>query len=134
MLIQLRCRGIGHDENVHKDPYTFNPERFLGPDAEPEFATLPFGLGRRICPGLHLADSSLFLYVAGILTMFRIGLPKDDGGREYTPNVQFSSGVIRSVYLPSLKRKADKRNSIPEPFKCSITARFPSVAASVLFD
>ncbi|KAF7793486.1 hypothetical protein EIP86_004598 [Pleurotus ostreatoroseus] len=97
--LNVRLGGIGHDEKVYKDPYNFKPERFLGPDAEPEFSTIPFGMGRRICPGMHLADSSLFLYIASILTMFKISNPKDAQGREYVPEARFTSGVIRSDIL-----------------------------------
>lgn len=117
---------------MHKDPYTFNPERYLGPHPEPDFATLPFGMGRRICPGMHLADASLFLYVASILATLNIGKPKDANGVEYTPPLKFTSGVIRSVssfwlFEAGLMLKSVV-HSMPEPFQCTITPRNPAVA------
>lgn len=35
-----------HDERVYKDPFSFKPERFLGPTPEPDPDVL-FGFGRR---------------------------------------------------------------------------------------
>jgi cytochrome P450 len=45
---------IQHDAALHEQPHAFRPERFLG--RAPELAAwLPWGGGRRRCPGRHLA-------------------------------------------------------------------------------
>ncbi|KAJ8519138.1 hypothetical protein ONZ45_g3868 [Pleurotus djamor] len=63
------------DENMYKDPKTFNPLRYLpksiGGNEEPPF-TAAFGFGRRICPGRHLATSSIWIAVATILATLSI--------------------------------------------------------------
>ncbi|KAH9037430.1 cytochrome P450, partial [Lactarius deliciosus] len=63
------CQG----PSLFEDPETFNPSRFLKPHSpiggnwkgkvEGEF-TMPFGFGRRVCPGIHVALQSTFISVA----------------------------------------------------------------------
>ena len=61
------------DSSLFEDPETFNPSRFLKPHnpaggnwsgkVEGEF-TMPFGFGRRVCPGIHIALQSTFISIA----------------------------------------------------------------------
>jgi cytochrome P450 len=60
------------DPNLFDDPETFNPSRFLTPHkpvgnwngkVESDF-TIPFGFGRRVCPGMHVALQSAFISMA----------------------------------------------------------------------
>jgi cytochrome P450 len=45
---------VHHDPEIYPEPHEFRPERFLG--ASPStYAWLPWGGGRKRCPGLHLA-------------------------------------------------------------------------------
>ncbi|KAF8524233.1 cytochrome P450 [Gautieria morchelliformis] len=110
--------AMSHDPTIYKDPEEFKPERFLSTQAagmSNKESTLPFGFGRRICPGMHMADSSLFLYVARTLSTFNITKATGVDGRPVEPEVEFVSGLI----------------SHPKPFKCSITIR-SSAAAKLL--
>ncbi|KAJ6544703.1 cytochrome P450 [Mycena sp. CBHHK59/15] len=77
--------GMLHDSSVYSSPSTFDPSRFLPSTgtptdhsiigrAEPDIGSLPFGFGRRICPGMHLADSGIWIYAASILWAFDIKL------------------------------------------------------------
>ena len=65
--------GICHDPEVYPNPDQFDPDRYTGDRNEPDPRDVIFGFGRRICPGRYLADSSLFIAVAHILTVFKIG-------------------------------------------------------------
>jgi cytochrome P450 len=37
---------MAHDENVYAHPMTFNPDRFLGSNPEPDPMDVMFGFGR----------------------------------------------------------------------------------------
>ncbi|KIK53249.1 hypothetical protein GYMLUDRAFT_179178 [Collybiopsis luxurians FD-317 M1] len=66
---------MSHDPAIYSTPMAFNPDRFLGPDAEMDSREVTFGFGRRICPGKLVADASLFIACAMTLTVFNIGVP-----------------------------------------------------------
>lgn len=92
-----------HDENIYENPFEFIPERFLGPSAEEGTFSLPFGFGRRACPGQHLADSVLFIYMASILSVMNISKAKDANGKEVTPEVRTTTGLVWCVFLDSCR-------------------------------
>ena len=54
-------RSILHNEEYYPNPESFMPERFLEPKSTPANFTIPFGFGRRICPGIDVAEQSLFI-------------------------------------------------------------------------
>jgi cytochrome P450 len=45
---------LHHDPTIYLDPHTFRPERFLESPPDPH-TWIPWGGGRKRCPGLHLA-------------------------------------------------------------------------------
>ncbi|XP_020592817.1 geraniol 8-hydroxylase-like [Phalaenopsis equestris] len=71
--------AIGRDERVWENPDCFVPERFLGGSEigfdGHHFELLPFGSGRRICPGLPLGVRMVELMLASLLQSFEWGLP-----------------------------------------------------------
>lgn len=65
--------AIGRDPKVWKNAEVFMPERFLESDIDVkgrDFELLPFGAGRRICPGLTLAYRMLNLMMATLIHSF----------------------------------------------------------------
>ncbi|KIW96532.1 uncharacterized protein Z519_03601 [Cladophialophora bantiana CBS 173.52] len=62
--------AIHLDENVYKDAYAFNPDRWI---KDPTLPLAAFGFGRRICTGQHIAKNSLFINIARILWTFDVG-------------------------------------------------------------
>ncbi|MCO5562005.1 hypothetical protein L7F22_015631 [Adiantum nelumboides] len=65
--------AIGRDPNTWKDPLKFYPERFLGSNIDPRgqhFELLPFGSGRRICPGLALGLISTNVVLGSLIHCF----------------------------------------------------------------
>ena len=52
------------DPSLFPEPDVFMPERFLEPKNTPVNFTIPFGFGRRICPGIDVAEQSLFITFA----------------------------------------------------------------------
>ena len=61
----LFSSAISKDPEVFPDPDRFDPERFINPTHPPliDF-DLPFGFGRRICPGQHVALQSIFIVIS----------------------------------------------------------------------
>ncbi|KAG6888160.1 hypothetical protein C0995_010171 [Termitomyces sp. Mi166 len=94
-VLQETQRGMTLDENVYYEPFIFNPDRFspkpLG-RGEPHPPT-SFGFGRRICPGRHLADDSLWIAMATILATLSISKMIGADGKEITPELKFKLGV-----------------------------------------
>lgn len=67
--------AIGKDPGSWEDPDAFIPERFLGPNSGidvtgQDFQLIPFGAGRRICPGLPLAMRMLHLILGSLVNCF----------------------------------------------------------------
>ncbi|KAG2346478.1 cytochrome P450 [Suillus weaverae] len=98
-----------NNPRTYANPSQFNPERFLAKDGkEPEMEprTVCFGFGRRICPGLHLADASIWISIVMSLAVFDISKVVENGV-EITPEVEPLPGTA----------------SHPKAFKCSIKPR-----------
>jgi coumaroylquinate(coumaroylshikimate) 3'-monooxygenase len=56
--VHVNVWAIARDPVVWKNPLEFRPERFLEEDVDMkghDFRLLPFGAGRRMCPGVQLA-------------------------------------------------------------------------------
>ncbi|TBU46186.1 cytochrome P450 [Dichomitus squalens] len=105
--------GIMHDPVMFPSPDDFRPERFLETtDPRLQDFDLPFGFGRRICVGMHLAKNSLFITMSRILWAFDI-LPAIGGdGRPILPDPwNFTNGF----------------NSKPVSFPCALKCRSPKV-------
>ena len=65
--------AIGRDPSVWEDPLTFKPERFIGKDIDirgRDFEMLPFGAGRRGCPGAGFAIANIELVLAQLVHCF----------------------------------------------------------------
>ncbi|KAG1792730.1 cytochrome P450 [Suillus plorans] len=68
--------AIANDPEAFPEPQTFNPQRWID-DAgrvrdDLRFFAFAFGFGRRVCPGQHLANRSVFVNTALILWAFRL--------------------------------------------------------------
>ncbi|KAI0321505.1 cytochrome P450 [Amylostereum chailletii] len=97
--------GILRDPEMFESPEDFIPERFLETkDSRLEPFELPFGFGRRVCPGMHLALNSIFINVSRILWAFEI-LPAEGRG------------------LPDVWAFTNGFNSWPESFDARFVAR-----------
>ncbi|KAL0960005.1 hypothetical protein HGRIS_011657 [Hohenbuehelia grisea] len=108
-IVVANATGMSLDENVYENPERFNPLRFRPQpegNAEP-YADATFGFGRRVCPGRHLAVSSVYMAVVTILATLDINRKINDRGEEIIPVIEYQTGLT----------------SHPKPFDCVITPR-----------
>ncbi|KAI4743352.1 cytochrome P450 [Aureobasidium sp. EXF-12298] len=116
----LNAWAIMTDPDRYTEPRRFNPDRFTEDGdnismtemaAHPDPSkrdTVGFGAGRRLCPGMHVADRSLFLGITGILWSFSVTPKKDAQGQDILPN---ANNLIVGLAAR------------PEPFEVSILSR-----------
>ncbi|XP_057766138.1 cytochrome P450 84A1-like [Salvia miltiorrhiza] len=77
--VMINAWAIGRDEGAWEDAEAFNPSRFLREGAADfkggNFEFIPFGSGRRSCPGMQLGLYALEVAVAHLLHCFTWELP-----------------------------------------------------------
>jgi hypothetical protein len=109
------------DAQRHPEPRRFNPDRYDGDRQSLADAAangdvskrdqFTFGAGRRICPGTHVAERSLFLGISRLLWGFNIEPEMDGDGKPILPDQEkLTQGFVCS----------------PEEFKVKITPRSES--------
>nr|ATG29908.1 CYP750C16 [Taxus chinensis] len=72
-MLLVNVWAMGRDENVWADPLQFNPERFMGKTTDvkgQDFELIPFGTGRRGCPGISMGLSIVELALAELIHCF----------------------------------------------------------------
>ncbi|KAG5638673.1 hypothetical protein H0H81_011053 [Sphagnurus paluster] len=96
-LVIGNVRGMSWDEKVYANPFSFEPTRYLPAPlgrGEPH-PTAHWGFGRRICPGRHLADSSVWIAMATLLSTLSISKALGEDGKEITPEITFVTSLTR---------------------------------------
>ncbi|EKM54589.1 uncharacterized protein PHACADRAFT_146690 [Phanerochaete carnosa HHB-10118-sp] len=104
--------AMSMDDKVYDNPAEFRPERFLPPQSEPLPVNISFGWGRRMCPGRHLANASVWIVIASLLAAFEIVPAKDDKGQDVIHEIKWLPGIT----------------SHPAPFPCMIRPRSSNAA------
>ncbi|KAK9934407.1 hypothetical protein M0R45_021553 [Rubus argutus] len=101
--VLINAWAIGRDPNTWENPNLFRPERFLELENEIDvvgrsFELIPFGGGRRICPGLPLAIRMLQLMLGSLLNCFDWKL--EDGVVPETMNMEEKFGLTLQKAQP----------------------------------
>jgi cytochrome P450 family 619 len=110
----LNVWAMHHDETRWERPSDFMPERYAafpklasnytsdGPDRD----HFGYGGGRRVCPGIHLAERNLFVAMAKLLWAFDIRKKTDDDSK-----VESSIGFLQCVsdYECVITPRSEKR-------------------------
>ncbi|KAG0605005.1 hypothetical protein M758_9G025200 [Ceratodon purpureus] len=72
----FNIHAIHRDPSVYDRPKEFDPSRFLNASSEGlQYQLMPFGAGRRICPGMPLANINMTHILAHLLHSFDWDLP-----------------------------------------------------------
>lgn len=103
----INAWGMHHDPTRYKNPEAFDPDHFAGcTKLAPDLANGPYedrdhygyGAGRRLCPGIHLAERNLFFAMAKLLWAYRILPALDESGQEIPvetdPQTAYSEGFL----------------------------------------
>ncbi|PHT42458.1 Geraniol 8-hydroxylase [Capsicum baccatum] len=80
LKVLINVWEIGRDSNFWEDPLVFKPERFWNSKLDvrgQDFGLIPFGAGRRICPGLSLALRMVSVMLGSLLNSFNWKLEAD---------------------------------------------------------
>ncbi|XWS45207.1 hypothetical protein CRYUN_Cryun15aG0116300 [Craigia yunnanensis] len=71
-ILLVNAWAMQRDPKLWDDPTSFKPERFKSSSKEGEIQKLmPFGLGRRACPGMGLAHRMLGLILGSLIQCFQ---------------------------------------------------------------
>ncbi|XP_015889029.3 trimethyltridecatetraene synthase [Ziziphus jujuba] len=94
--------SIGRDPSVWDSPEEFRPERFLGKAIDVKgqnFELLPFGSGRRMCPGYSLGLKMIQSSLANMLHGFKWKLPDDMKEEDLSMDEVYGLATIRKFPL-----------------------------------
>ncbi|KAG6650764.1 hypothetical protein CIPAW_06G065400 [Carya illinoinensis] len=85
-LLHVNAWALGRDPEYWKNPEEFYPERFVDSSIEykgQHFELLPFGSGRRGCPGTYMGATTVELSLCESFVLFRLESALRDEGEGY---------------------------------------------------
>ncbi|RCV39932.1 hypothetical protein SETIT_9G010800v2 [Setaria italica] len=103
--------ATGRDPARWDNPEEFNPDRFEGKDVDfngTHFELVPFGAGRRMCPGMALGVATTEFALANLLYCFNWELPR--GVRPEDVSMEEAGGLTVHKKTPVVL--------VPTRYKC----------------
>ncbi|KAG1727217.1 cytochrome P450 [Suillus lakei] len=114
--------SISRDPDIYPEPYAFKPQRWIDDKGglRDDLNFFVYGFGRRVCPGQHVANRSVFITTLLTLWAFKLTLdptkPLDDMG-------------LMTVLMPDvLPCTFEFEKRIPETELRSLMQHYPEVA------
>ncbi|KAL2895798.1 Cytochrome P450 98A2 [Bienertia sinuspersici] len=106
-IVYVNVWGLGRDPNAWRDPNEFRPERFFEDDVDMkghDHRLLPFGAGRRICPGTQLGINLVTSMLGHLLHHFDWNPPNGEEieMKEAPGIVTYMSTPLQAVPVPRL--------------------------------
>ncbi|KAF5480764.1 hypothetical protein F2P56_001480 [Juglans regia] len=105
--VMINVWAIGRDTSVWGDAEKFFPERFVGSNIDlrgRNFQLIPFGAGRRGCPGMQLGLIVVRLVIAQLVHCFDWDLPDNIQPTELDMTEVFGLTVPRAKHLLAIPR------------------------------
>ncbi|KAL6614320.1 hypothetical protein ACP70R_036590 [Stipagrostis hirtigluma subsp. patula] len=93
--------AVARDPEVWANPLEFRPERFLRENIDikgADYRVLPFGAGRRVCPGAQLGINLVASMIGHLVHHFRWALP--EGTRPEDVEMMESPGLVTFMATP----------------------------------
>lgn len=100
-IVHVNVWAVARDPSVWRDPHEFRPERFLEEDVDMkghDYRLLPFGAGRRVCPGAQLAINLVTSMLGHLLHHFTWSLPRGVKAEEI--DMAESPGMVTYMKTP----------------------------------
>ncbi|XP_037480934.1 cytochrome P450 76M5-like [Triticum dicoccoides] len=100
--------AIMRDPAAWERPHEFVPERFLGKADQvvdfrgKAFEFIPFGSGRRLCPGVPMAERVVPFILASLLHAFEWRLPDGGSAAELDVSERFTTANVMAVPLKAV--------------------------------
>nr|GMD01896.1 cytochrome P450 77A2-like [Ipomoea batatas]GME11127.1 cytochrome P450 77A2-like [Ipomoea batatas]GME14330.1 cytochrome P450 77A2-like [Ipomoea batatas] len=94
--VEIFLPGISEDPNIWPDPDAFDPDRFLSGKEAADITgvtgvkMIPFGVGRRICPGLNMAMMHVNLMIARLVQEFEWSVYPENGKVDFSEKWEFT--------------------------------------------
>ncbi|XP_010554160.1 PREDICTED: cytochrome P450 71B20-like [Tarenaya hassleriana] len=100
--LQINVWAIARDPKHWKNPNEFIPERFIDSSVDfrgQHFEFLPFGSGRRMCPGMNLGMSAVELGLLNLLYFFDWKLPEGTTEKDIDVEEAGTLTIVKKVPL-----------------------------------
>ena len=99
--VHVNVWAIARDPQIWKNPLEYRPERFAEENIDikgNDFRVLPFGAGRRVCPGAQLGINLVASMLGHLLHHFKWTLP--DGVKPEDVDLSENPGMVTFMHTP----------------------------------
>lgn len=120
-IVFINAWGLHHDDQRYPNPDVFDPDHYEGVTTlasvlaaatdENERDHYGYGSGRRLCPGIHLAERNLFLAISKLLWGLKFSAGTDADGKTVEPDIDPRTGYSEGFLVCA------------KPFACKIEVR-----------
>ncbi|CAN4105836.1 unnamed protein product [Withania somnifera] len=106
--VEIFLPGISDDPNLWSEPEKFDPDRFFSGKEEADITgisgvkMIPFGMGRRICPGLNMATVHVSLMLGRLVQEFEWAAYPENTRVDFNEKLQFTV-VMKNTLRAKIK-------------------------------
>ncbi|XAR52279.1 hypothetical protein NMG60_11020253 [Bertholletia excelsa] len=110
--VEIYLPGISDDPKLWTNPEKFDPDRFFSGEEEADMTgvkgvkMMPFGIGRRICPGLGMATVHVNLMIARMVQEFEWSAYPENSKVDFSEKLEFTvvmKNTLRAKIKPRIK-------------------------------